>query len=42
MFSSKQLGVGVKGGAEGMVHATKFTIGKFQHSQNAGTLQINF
>ena len=42
LFSSKQLGVGVKGGAESMIHATKITFEKLQRSQDAGILLIDF
>ena len=42
LFSSKQLGVGVKGGAESIKHATKITFEKLQLSQDAGILQIDF
>ena len=41
-FSSKQLGVGVKGGTESIIHSTKFTFEKLQFSQDAGILQIAF
>ena len=41
-FSCKQLGVGVKGRAESIIHATKITFEKLQLSQDAGTLQIDF
>ena len=42
LFSSKQLGVGVKGGAESIMHATKVTFEILQLSQDAGILQIDF
>ena len=42
LFSSKQLGVGVKGGAQSIIHATKITFEKLQLSQDAGILQIDF
>ena len=42
LFSSKQLGVGVKGGAGSIIHAAKITFEKLQLSQDAGILQINF
>ena len=39
-FSSKQLGLGNKGGAESNIHAIKITFEKLQLSQDAGILQI--
>ena len=42
LFSSKQFGVGVKGGAESIIHAPKITFEKLQLSQDAGLLQIDF
>ena len=36
LFSSEQLAVGVEGGAESIVHATKITFEKLQLSQDAG------
>ena len=42
LFSSKQLGVGVKGRADSTIHATKITFEKLQLSKNAGILQIDF
>ena len=42
LFSFKQLGVGVKGGAESIIHTTKITFEELQPSQNAGILQIHF
>ena len=42
LFSSEQLGVGVKGGAESIIHATKITFEKLQLSQDAGIVQIDF
>ena len=42
LFSSKQLGVGVKGGADSVIHATKIKFEKLQLSQDAGILQIDF
>ena len=41
-FTSKQLGVGVKGGAESIIHATKITSEKLQLSHDAGILRIDF
>ena len=39
---SAELGVGVKGGAESIIHATKIAFEKLQLSQDAGLLQIDF
>ena len=41
LFSSKQLGIGNKGGAESIIHAIKITFKKLQFSQGAGILQID-
>ena len=41
LFSSKQLGVGVKGGAESIINATKSTFEELQFSQDEGKVQIN-
>ena len=42
LFSSRQLGVGVKGGAECIIHATRITFEKLQLSQDAAILHIDF
>ena len=42
LFSSRQLGVAVKCGAESIVHATKQTFQKLLNNEKAGLLQINF
>ena len=42
LFSSKELVVGVKGGAESIIHATKTTFDQLQLPQDAGILQIDF
>ena len=41
-FSSRQLGVGVKCGAEIIVHATKQTFQKLLYNEKADLLQIDF
>ena len=42
LFSSRQLGVAVKCGAESIVHATKQTFQKSLNKEKAGLLQIDF
>ena len=42
LINTKQLGVAVKGGAEGIVHATRVSFEKLQKSKNSGMLQIDF
>ena len=42
LFNTKQLGVAVKGGAEGIVHATRVSFEKLQRSKDSGILQIDF
>ena len=42
LFNTKHLGVAVKGGAEGIVHATRVSFEKLQKSKNSRILQINF
>ena len=42
LFSSRQLGVAVKCGAESIVHATKQTFQKLLNNEKAGLLQIDF
>ena len=42
LFSSSQLGVAVKCGAESIVHATKQTFQKLLNNEKAGLLQIDF
>ena len=42
LFNTKQLGVAVKGGAEGIVHATRVSFEKLQKSKISGILQIDF
>ena len=42
LFNTKQLGVAVKGGAEGIVHATRVSFEKLQKSKNSRILQIDF
>ena len=42
LFSSRQLGVAVKCGAESLIHATKQTFQKLLNNEKAGLLQIDF
>ena len=42
LFSSRQLGVAIKQGAESIVHATKQTFQKLLNNEKAGLFQIDF
>ena len=42
LFNTKQLRVAVRGGAEGIVHATRVSFEKLQKTKNSGILQIDF
>ena len=42
LFNTKQLGVALKVGAEGIVHATRISFEKLQKSKKSGILQIDF
>ena len=41
LFNTKKLGVAVKGGAEGIVHATRVSFKNCKNQKNSGTLQID-